>query len=155
MITQKLAIIMTGLLSFLASCKMQDKKPQDFLTTGKFKVGQVWKYDNRKDEDSSTVTILKIEKYEKGDTIIHIRVDGVRIYSPNSPDHYTTSVDHMPFSIAAIGKSVTVLAGQNDHLPDFSEGYHHWRDAWNSNQGGYWTVNLKDAINGMDQVLRK
>ena len=68
------------------------------MASDKFKVGQVWKYNNRLGEDSSTLTILKIEKYEKGDTIIHIRVDGVKIYSPQAATGYSDFIGHLPFS---------------------------------------------------------
>ncbi|MFL9481574.1 hypothetical protein ACI6Q2_02275 [Chitinophagaceae bacterium LWZ2-11] len=62
---------------FFTSCNGQnEEKNKDIETSSdKFRVGQVWKYNNRAGEDSSTLTILKIEKYEKGDTIIHIRID--------------------------------------------------------------------------------
>ena len=36
-------------------------------TSDKFQAGQVWKYDTRPGEDSSTLTILKVEKYENGE----------------------------------------------------------------------------------------
>ncbi len=145
---------MAGLFSFFASCKGQDKKNGQSLATEKFKVGQIWKYENRKGEDSSTLTILKIEKYDKGDTIIHIRVDGVKIYSPQAATGYSDFIGHLPFSEKSISKSVTKLVGQNNNLPDFSDGYNQWKEAWNSDKGGYWTVNLKEAIDGVDKAMQ-
>lgn len=154
MTRQILTVFMAGLFSFFASCKGQDKKQQQALATEKFKVGQVWKYSNRNGEDSSTLTILKIEKYDKGDTIIHIRVDAVKIYSPQSATGYTDFIGHLPFSENAISKSVIKLVGQNDNLPDFSEGYNQWKEAWDSGKGGYWTVDLKEAIDGVDKAMQ-
>lgn len=123
--------------------------------SGQFKVGQVWKYNNRPGEDSSTFTILKIEKYEKGDEIIHVRVDGIKIYNPKIAGHYSDFIGHLPFSAKTISKSVTSIVGQNNNLPDFSEGYNNWKEAWDSGKGGYWTVDLKDAIEVMDSVMRQ
>ena len=54
-----------------------------------------------------------------------------------------------------ISESVTSLVGQNNNLSDFSEGYNNWKEAWDSGKGGYWTVDLKDAIEGMDSVMRQ
>jgi len=148
-------ICMVGLLSFFAGCKAPNNKTEQPMTTEKFKVGQVWKYENRKGEDSSTLTILKIEKYEKGDTIIHIRVDGVKVYNPQAASGYSEFIGHMPFSEKTILKSITKQIGQNDNLPDFSDGYNDWKEAWDSNKGGYWTVDVKEAIAGMDSVMRQ
>ena len=148
---------MAGLLSFLMSCTGQtkDKKQNIDINSDKFKVGQVWKFDNRVGEDSATLTILKIEKYEKGDTIIHIRVDGVKMYNPKVASGYSNDIGHLPFSQKSIEKSVTKLVGQKDKLPDFSEGYGQWKEAWDNGKGGYWTVNLQEAIEGVDSVMRQ
>ena len=124
------------------------------MVSEKFKVRQVWKYANRNGEDSSTLTILEIEKYEKGDTIIHIRVDNVKINSPQSATGYTNFIGHLPYSEIAISKSVTSLVGQNENLPDFSEGYNQWKEAWDNGKAGYWTIELKEAIDGIDKALQ-
>ena len=145
---------MAALFGFFASCKGQDKKQKQPLATEKFKVGQVWKYENRKGENTSTLTILKIEKYDKGDTIIHIRVDGVKIHSPQTATGYSDFIGHLPFSEKSILNSVTELVGQNDNLPNFSDGYNQWREAWDSGKGGYWTIDLKEAIDGVDKAMQ-
>ena len=124
------------------------------MVSEKFKVRQVWKYANRNGEDSSTLTILEIEKYEKGDTIIHIRVDNVKLNSPQSATGYTNFIGHLPYSEIAISKSVTSLVGQNENLPDFSEGYNQWKEAWDNGKAGYWTIELKEAIDGIDKALQ-
>ena len=124
------------------------------MVSEKFKLRQVWKYANRNGEDSSTLTILEIEKYEKGDTIIHIRVDNVKINSPQSATGYTNFIGHLPYSEIAISKSVTSLVGQNENLPDFSEGYNQWKEAWDNGKAGYWTIELKEAIDGIDKALQ-
>ncbi|WP_081162548.1 hypothetical protein [Niastella populi] len=152
----KLVIFLAGLIGLLSSCKEQIKeKSKDMATASvQFKVGQVWKYNNRPGEDSSTLTILKTEKYEN-DTIIHIRVDGIKLHNPSIAGGYSDFIGHLPFSQNTISKSVTRLVEQNNNLPDFSEGYNQWKEAWDSGKGGYWTVDLKDAIEGMDSVMRQ
>lgn len=152
----QLPVLMAGLLSFFSSCNGQaNKKNRDITTSDKFQVGQVWKYNNRSGEDSSTLTILKIETYEKGDTIIHIRVDGIKLYNPNVKSGYSDFIGHLPFSEKTIAKSVTTLAGRNDNLPDFTEGYNQWKEAWDNGKGGYWTLDVKEAIDGVDSVMRQ
>ncbi|HEX9511661.1 MAG TPA: hypothetical protein VF939_14325 [Puia sp.] len=155
MMNRNLVIMMAGLFSFLSGCKGQGRKAEEFFSIGKFKVGQIWKYDNREGEDSSTLTILKLEKYDVGDTIIHIRVDGLNIYNPQSTAGKTTEIGHLPYSEKALSKCVTKLVGQNNNLPDFSDGYNQWKEAWDSGKGGYWTADLKEAINGIDQGMRQ
>lgn len=154
MTRQNLIIFLTGFLGFFSSCSGQDKKVEQTIPMEKFKVGQVWKYANRDGEDSSTLTILKIEKYEKGDTIIHIRVDDVRIYNPKAPGGYSNFLGHLPFSEKSVLRSVTQLVGQNNNLPDYSEGYDLWKESWDSGKGGYWTVDIKEAIDGIDKAMQ-
>lgn len=120
-----------------------------------FRAGQVWKYDNRPGEDDSTVTILKAEEYDKGDPIVHIRVDGIRLYNPGSKSGGSTFIAHMPFSEKAISSSVTELIGRREPMPDFSEGYNQWKKEWESGKAGYWNISLKEAINGMDVMMQE
>ncbi len=139
----------------LSSCNEPPKSNhQTSANTTKYKVGQVWKYHNRPNEDSSTFTILKIEKYEKGDTIIHIRIDGVRIYNPNLKNGESDFIGHLPFSNKAISASATTLIAEKTDIPDFAEGYNNWKDAWLKGEGGYWTVDIKEAVEGIDQSMR-
>lgn len=154
MIFRNSLVILFSICSFLLSCKGQNTKNKLHLADSNLKVGQIWKYKNRTGEDSSTVTILKIEKYEKGDTIIHIRVDNIKIYSPQSATGFSNVVDHLPYSKNALLKSITKLVGQTNDLPDFSEGYNLWKEAWDSGAAGYWTTDLKEAINGVDKNSR-
>ncbi|MES2516427.1 MAG: hypothetical protein V4580_19905 [Bacteroidota bacterium] len=148
---------MAGILSFLLSCigQNKDKEKNIDITIPKFKVGQVWKYKNRIGEDNSKVTILKIEKYDKGDTIMHIRVDGVNFGNSNSVDSATQVISHLPFSQKSIELSLTELIDSIKNVPDFSEGYKQWRQGFDAGKAGYWTVELKEAIEGMHQAMKQ
>jgi hypothetical protein len=132
----------------------QDKGPVELVTAGKFKVGQIWKYDNRPLEGGSTLTILKIEKFSKGDTIVHIRVDGIRMANSRAPGGYSTYLEHLPYSIKALSKEVRSVVGHTDHLPDFEEGYQQWRSAWDNGKAGYFTVSVKELISGTEKTMK-
>jgi hypothetical protein len=136
-------------LAIIAACNEQTK-PDD---GSKFATGQVWKYKNRPGEDSSTLTILRIEYYAT-DTIVHIRVDGVNVYSPKAAGGYTHSILHLPYSPEALRNSVTVLKGKNEHIPDFSEGYKEWRKSWDRGSAGYFTKDVKDIVENADNAQR-
>lgn len=150
-------ILLAVLLIVLANCKNQTKEkiPHMDKTSDKFRAGQVWKYDTRPGEDNSTLTILNVEKYENGDAIIHVRLDGIKLYNPNSASGYSNSIGHLPFSDEAISRSVVTLAGVIDSLPDFSDGYNQWKEAWESGKAGYWKVEVKEAVEGMDRIMRE
>jgi hypothetical protein len=139
---------------FIDTVSAQDKGPVELVTAGKFKVGQIWKYDNRPLEAGSTLTILRIEKYSKGDTIVHIRVDGIRMVNPRRPGGYSTYLGHLPYSIKALSNEVRSVVGQADHLPDFEEGYQQWRSAWDNGTAGYFTTSVKELINGMEKTMK-
>lgn len=147
-------IFIVGLFIFLSSCKAQNKKEEEPLPPEKFKAGQVWKYVNRDGEDSSTLTVLKIEKYDKGDTIIHIRVDGIKIYNSQTTSGYSNFIAHLPISEKAIKKSVTRLIRTTNSLPAFTEGYNQWKEAWDKGKGGYWTLGLKEVIENIDKAMQ-
>jgi hypothetical protein len=147
-------LAMVLLVSFLGSSPIvQDKSrpcPQPNETTDtKFRPGQVWQYKTRPHERSSTLTILKFESLPKVGTIIHVRVDKVRLRNCTGgpePDNF----QHMPFARDAIEHSVTKLAKEGG-VPDFQAGYDEWRSAC----GGVYTITVAETIQVAEDTFRK
>lgn len=120
-----------------------------------FKVGQIWTYKTRAGEEKSTLTVLKVEKFTNTDTIVHIRVDGVKVYSPAAPSGYSNEITHMPFQKKALLGSVVSVVGQNDTTLALLSGYAAWRNAKDSGKAGYFVINVQQAITGIDSVMRQ
>jgi hypothetical protein len=115
----------------------------------KFRPGQVWQYKTRSNEEKSTLTILKVESLPKVGTIIHIRVEKIRLRNCTGgpePDKF----EHMPFAREAIERSVTKLVKETD-APDFRSGYDEWRKAC----GGVYTITVAEAVNVAESGFRK
>jgi hypothetical protein len=53
--------------------------------------GQVWSYNTRPGEASSTVTILRVERTPKLGVIVHVRIDGVQFKNCKGGPAPTTS----------------------------------------------------------------
>ena len=120
-----------------------------------FKVGQIWKYKTRAGEEASTLTVLKVEKFTNTDTIVHVRIDGVKIYSPTSPSGYSDEIGHMPFQKKALLGSIVSIIGQNDTTLALLTGYAEWRNAKDSGKAGYFVINVQKAITSIDSVMRQ
>jgi len=115
----------------------------------KFRPGQVWQYKTRPHEEGSTLTILKVETLPKQGTIIHIRVEKIRLRNCTGgpePDKF----EHMPFSRDALERSVTKLVKERS-VPDFQTGYDAWKDAC----GGVYTISVADAVQVSEDNFRK
>ena len=110
-----------------------------------FQPAQVWQYDTRSGEETSTLTVLKIDELE-ADAIIHIRIDEIKI---SHGDH----IGHLPFSAAAIESSVTGFVKHLDEVPEFEEGYQQWKQAFETCRAGYWTIPVKEVIEAIAENL--
>jgi len=111
-----------------------------------FLPGQVWQYDTRPGEESSTLTILSIEEGEDH-AIIHIRLDNINFINDGC-------LPHLAFSADAIMASVTDFI-KHDVVPDFKEGYDHWKQAFEARKAGYWQIIVKEAVEAIEQVMRQ
>jgi hypothetical protein len=118
----------------------------------KYYPGQVWKYHTRPAETDSRATILRIDLAPPQGYIVHIAVDALTIRSPQSRDGVAKTISHLPFSEAAIDKSLTELDGTGP-VPEFREGYQTWRDGFDHHKAGVWTVSVADAITAMESIL--
>lgn len=123
------------------------------VTDAKFRVGQSWNYQTRPHDVGSTFTIVKVEASEKLGTIVHISLRGLKLKNPHHPNQWSDTVSHMPFSLAAVERSVTDLAEENVALPDFQEGYDQWRLAFDAGRGGVFTLAVAEAVEGMEEAM--
>jgi hypothetical protein len=114
-----------------------------------YKPGQVWSYKTRPGEDSSTITILKVESTPKLGIIVHVRIDSFKLEncSGNKGD---SAMDHAPFAKAAIDKSVVKLLRTEKDIPDFQEGYHDWL----SHCGGVYKTTVADALTATNKTMK-
>ncbi|AHM59263.1 hypothetical protein D770_04980 [Flammeovirgaceae bacterium 311] len=143
------------LLFAIQSCFAQNKTMDEVnYLDDTFEAGQTWRYHTRNGENNSTLTIVKVEKL-KNDTIIHIALSGLKIKHPLVKSGVSESIDHLPFSKEAILNSVIEQIGSQSQLPDFMEGYVQWKEAYESGNGGIFTITVKEAVGYVEQTMNK
>lgn len=120
-----------------------------------FDIGQVWRFQNRQGEDNSTITILGVEKYDSDNTIIHIRIDAVKIHSSEAAGGYTNFIAHLPFSENALARSVTNFLGPIAALPDYSDGYNQWKEAFDTDRASYWKIDVAEVMDSIDNMMKE
>ena len=124
------------------------------MTETKYKVGQVWNYHTREGEDGSRLFIVRADSDEKLGVIYHIYVNGIRIKNPHSPSGGQDNLPHSPVSEKTLDDSVTSLITEHaDKLPDISEGYAVWRKAFDNNQGGVFTIPVKQIVQYIEDIV--
>jgi len=111
-----------------------------------YRPGQVWAYRTRPGEDSSTLTILKVERANTLGTIVHVSVRGLAIRNPNAPDGVIREAAHLPFAREAVDRSVVRRVREGGPLPEYAEGYGEWRRAFDAGKGGIFTITVAEAI---------
>jgi len=111
------------------------------VTDAKYSPGQVWAYRTRKGEESSTITVLRVESLPKLGVIVHVRLDGIELKNCSGGPSPTT-IGHAPFTKDALDRSVTRLLEQGRTLPDYEQGYNNWREAC----GGVYTITVAEML---------
>jgi hypothetical protein len=149
--TMNLFIPIFLLLLSTMVCLAKDKTcpSPETVKDSKFYPGQVWQYKTRLGEEKSFLTILRVESLPKSGTIIHVRVDNVRLRNCTGgpePDKF----EHMPFTRDAIERSVTELLKKNSEIPDYKTGY----DEWHSACGGVYTITVAEAVAVSEATFR-
>jgi hypothetical protein len=113
----------------------------------KFVPGQVWSYQTRDTEPFSTLTILKVESEPKLGTIIHIRVDRIRLHNCSGGPE-PNQLEHAPFTREALDRSVVKLLRQDAVLPTM-EGYEQWR----RDCGGVYAITVAQMLTVDEQTF--
>jgi hypothetical protein len=117
----------------------------------RFEAGDVWSYHARPGEPDSTLTVLRVDHEEVG-TIVHIRVDGLRIPNPHHPAGVSGEIMHMPFAEDAVARSVTERVASGAPVPE-EGGYDEWRRAFDAGEAGVFTLTVAEAVEVMEQAI--
>jgi hypothetical protein len=118
-----------------------------------YEVGQVWTYDNRENEKNSSILILHIDKEGDGE-IVHVCVRGLSISNPNNPNDMIDEITHMPFRKEALDDSVKNQIGIQE-VPDYSEGYDIWRESYDAEEAGVYSITVGEAVQFMDETINE
>ena len=96
--------------------------------------------------------VLKVEQYENTGEVIHISVIGLSMKNKNDSSWLGEDISHMPFSKDALMKSVNIFEKMVE-VPDFSEGYAIWKDAFIKGKAGVFSVSVSEAVDLMEQTI--
>lgn len=140
MLTRYLKVIPLLSASLLPLPQSNCAQPQ-FVSDPTFRPGQVWSYKTRSGEESSTVTILRVEKTPKLGTIVHVRIDGVHFHNCTGGPSPKV-LEHAPFARAALLASVIATVGSVSKVPDYEAGYQDWLN----HCGGVYTITAARVV---------
>lgn len=112
-----------------------------------FKTGQVWNYHTRVGEEQSKIYLVRIDIGKKDELIYHLFIDGLKIKNPATTSGIQGHLPHSPVSEQTLRESVTsLITSETSPLPDISEGYAIWKNAYDNNQGGVFSIPVKNII---------
>lgn len=124
-----------------------------------FAVGQVWQYRHRPNEENSRIYIVKVDADNRGEKqkkIFHIYIDNLALKNPHTANGIQTTLPHAPVSEGALKSSVTKLEEEEKaELPDISEGYELWKQDWEADDAGVFTIPIKDLIKSVEKALNE
>lgn len=138
----------------LAGCSKPESIPKATMEESKYKIGQVWKYRTREGEESSRIFIVRADPNEKLGTIYHLYIDGLKIKNPHIDSGIQDHLPHSPVSEKTLDESVTTLAIESSpNLPDVSEGYETWKQAFDKGEGGIFTIPASQIIQYIEDIV--
>jgi hypothetical protein len=150
-IVASLATVATSLATF--SSTRSEKTNLKEVKDDKYEPGQVWSYKTRSGEETSTLTILRVEAAPQSKRIVHIHVDGIKLRNckgGNAPE----TVEHMPFAKEFIDASVAEVI-RKIPVPPYKNGYDEWRQGWDAGRAGFYTITVSQAIDVMQYTFNR
>jgi hypothetical protein len=106
------------------------------------KEGQIWSYKTRRNEEDSTLIVLKFEELN-GVAIVHIKLEGLKLKAKSKKD-IILSIDHLPISLKSFENSVISLKGTCK--TGLNDGYFYWRHKFESGESGIWSIEIAEII---------
>jgi hypothetical protein len=138
----------------IASCgRKADQQEPKQMHNPKYAVGQVWSYKTRPNESRSRLYIVQVTVSDKLGPIYNIYLDKLAIKNPYIASGIQDALPHAPVSAEALDTSVTMLVEtRQSNLPDISEGYKTWRDAFDQGKAGVFTIPVDKIIQYIEDI---
>ena len=81
-------------------------------------------------------------------------MDGLAIANPHIPSGVQDQLSHCPVTAATLEASVVELVSSDEaSLPDISEGYAVWREAFDAGESGYFTSPVAKIVEHIESVV--
>lgn len=125
-------------------------------TRSRYKPGQKWRCKARAYEPNACFIVGRVHvDAETGEIIVHVRLKNVKIKNPFHPQGLMRTIDHLPFSAYALDQSALELIDTDVPMPmPFNwRGYQHWMEAYEEGKGGFFSVPIREALNGFEQRM--
>ena len=139
---RKFLVVITGLFS--KSAHSHD-----------YQEGQIWRYKTRPGEEQSLLYIAKVETLSNGERAFHIYLDNLRIPNEQLPGKFQTDLPHAPVSSGTLDLSVVKLQGHTNSPHDTAAGYALWREAYDSGEGGIFSIPVSEIVEVIEGVTRQ
>ncbi len=121
--------------------------------SNEFKVGQVWQYDTRKGEEKSLLYIVHIDEEESPAKIYHIYIDNLAIKNPYQESGIQYELPHAPVDEETLTNSITNLVSENSPMPNISNGYSSWRNAFDKGEAGVFNIPVKKIVQYIEEII--
>lgn len=125
------------------------------MVANKYAVGQIWEYKTRKEEEGSRIYIAHIDQHDKLGKIYHIYIDGVKIRNRHIAGGIQYELPHAPVDETTLNLSLTKLTGETQNLPDISEGYDVWKEAFDAGEGGVFNISISQIIQYIEEIVQE
>ena len=116
----------------------------------KYLPGQIWTYRTRPGEESSRLTVVRVDEDRDYGTIVHVTIADLEIRTDEAAGGVARTVTHMPFDEQAMDDSVLELIASDVDLPDYREGYDLWREAFDRGEAGVFDCEVAAAVEMME-----
>jgi hypothetical protein len=121
----------------------------------KFEASQEWTYKTRPKEKDSTLIIGKIEEDEDWGRIVHIKLMGVEVKSPDAPGGGATQIAHIPITEEALLECVVEKVASGASLDKFDKGYAAWQEAMKEGKGGVFSGSVIEILDYIEHSVNK
>lgn len=125
------------------------------MSENNFKIGQEWSYHTRKEEPNSSFIVVSIDSLGSDDHIIHIFVKNLKMKNRLSPTGFNDHIVHLPCSETSLLHSGIHLKEENVPVPNYTEGYNTWLEAFQAKKAGIFHAPLHEIIQNLENLFNR
>jgi hypothetical protein len=150
-----LLFLFAVLMGMITACQPEVTPILRETTGTTYQPGQIWSFAGRPGEESAFLVITKVEESVIGDetkVIVHVYIDGVEIEHPAGG--VIKIIPHMPFTEAALNRSLIYSIDISMDLPAYESSYEKWREAYLNGKAEVFDISVRAALDSLEWSLQ-
>ena len=127
--------------------------PTSAIAQERYQPGQMWRFKTEAAPTPARIVVGKVETLPEIGQVVHVSMIGIPLTTPQDGRVVYSDIWHLPFTAAAIVRSIAALEQSANVPPDFGAAYADWKRRYDTGEADVFDEPVGQVLRNVQRVL--